>query len=137
MGKIVFFVYNVIRSDKGYSPGSKGPVYSTLFLISFFELFLFLPLIILTNEVFRIVSLKAFLSFPMAARYLLIFASISLIGFVNYYFFARDNKMERLAEKYADRKDAYLQRKWLLVVFAAILGIVVLGTLRMMRMMLI
>lgn len=136
MEKIVFFIYNVIRSDEDYPLGSKGPVYSTLFLISFFELFLFLPLIILINEVFRIVSFKAFLSFPMAARYLLIFASISLIGFVNYYFFARDNKMESLAEKYADRKDVYLRRKWLLVVFAVILAIVVLGTLTIIRMML-
>lgn len=45
--------------------------------------------------------------------------------------------MERLAEMYADRKDEYLRRKWLMVVFAAIIGIVVIGTLGLMRTMLI
>jgi len=136
MKRIVFFIYNVIKSDKRYEPGSKAPVYSTVFLVSFFELFLFLPLIIFTNEVFRIVSLKAFLSLPVGVRYLLIFGAISVIGCVNYYFFAQDNRMENLAEKYADRKDEYLRRKWFLVVFAAILGIAVLGTLRIMQLML-
>lgn len=136
MKRFVFFIYNVIKSDERNKPGSKEPVYSTLFLVSFFELFLFLPLILYANEVLQIVSMKSYLSLPMGVRYLMIFGVICLIGSVNYYFFARNNGMEGLAEKYADRKDKYLRRKWFLVLFAMMLAIVVLGTLSIMRIML-
>lgn len=88
-----------------------------------------MPIILLANELFQIVSLQKFLLFPTVLRYLMIFGVISLIGSVNYYFFARDNGMERLAGKYADRKDEYLRRKWFLYLFVAILVIVVLGAL--------
>jgi len=133
MKRLVFFVYTVISSDERNKPGSKEPVYSTLFLISFFQLFFLLPTILLANELFQIVSLQKFLSFPRTLRYLLIFGVICLIGSVNYYFFARDKGMERLAEKYADRKDEYLRRKWFLYLFVAMLVIVVLGALWIIR----
>jgi hypothetical protein len=133
MERCVFFIYNLIKSDERYTPGSKGPVYSTLLLISFLELFTLMPIILLANELYQIVSLQKFLSFPRALRYLLIFGVICLIGSVNYYVFARDNGMERLAEKYADRKDEYIRRTWLLYLFVAILVIVVLGALWIIR----
>jgi hypothetical protein len=136
MERFVFFVYTVISSDERNKPGSKEPVYSTLFLISFFQLFLLLPVILLVNEVFEIERLQAVLSFPKVLRYLVIFGAICVIGSVNYYFLARNNRMERLAEKYAGRKEAYLKRKWLLMVFAMLLGVVVIGALTMMKVML-
>src|SRR5690606_22751362 len=136
IGRFVFFIYTIISSDERHKPGSKEPVYSTLFLISSFQLFFLLPIILLTNELFQIESLQTVLSFPKGLRYLVIFGAICLIGSVNYYFFARNNGMETLAEKYADRKDAYLKRKWLLMVFAMLLGIIVIGALTIMRVML-
>lgn len=136
MERFVFFVYTLISSDERNKPGSKEPVYSALFFISSFELFLLLPVILLVNELFEIESLKAVLSFPKVLRYLVIFGAICIIGSINYYLFARGNGMERLSEKYADRKEAYLKRKWLLMVFAMLLGIVVLGTLTIMRVIL-
>lgn len=133
MERFVFFVYTVVSSDERIKPGSKEPVYSTLFLISFFELFLLLPVILLMNELFEIESLKAVLSFPKGLRYLVIFGTICLIGSVNYYFLARNNRMERLAEKYADRQSKYRRRKWFLVLFAMVLALFVLGVLSIME----
>ena len=136
IGRFVFFIYTIISSDERHKPGSKEPVYSTLFLISFFQLFLLLPIILLTNELFQIESLQTVLSFPKGLRYLVIFGAICLIGSVNYYSFARNNGMERLAEKYADRKDKYLRRKWFLVLFAMILALLVIGALSITDIML-
>jgi|SRR5690606_20030666 len=133
MEKLVFFIYTVLQSDNRYDSTSKSHVYSTLFLISFFQLFIFLPLLLILNDVLHLVSLEDFLSLPILLRYLIIFGVIVLIGLVNFYFLARENRMERIIEKHADKKEQCLKHKWLLVVFAAILGILVIGSIGFLR----
>jgi hypothetical protein len=133
MEKIIFFVYTIIRSDERYEANSNAPVYATIFLISFFELVFFLPPILYLNDVFFIVNLKSFLSLPIIFRYLIIFSSISLISFMNFHLFFRRNKLEIITNKFDHKRDKYLRNKWLLLVFAMILGLVLLVALTVLR----
>lgn len=133
MQKILFFIYTIIKSDNRYKATSNTPVYATIFLISFFELVFFLPLILFLNDIFFVVNLKKYLSLHIGLRYLLIFGSISLLFFMNFYLFFNGNKLENITKKIEYKKDRYLRHKWLLVLFVVVLGFIVLVALRLLH----
>jgi len=133
MEKLIFFIYTIISSDERYEANSNVPIYATLFLISFFQLVFFLPLILYLNDVFFYVDLKTFLSLPIFFRYLMIFGSISLICFLNFYLFFSENKLDDIQKKLEYKKEIYLRYKWLLVLFSVVLGFVVLVALTLLR----
>ena len=132
MERIIFFIYTIIRSDERYEATSKAPVYITVVLLSFFDLFFFTPVIHYLNGILLIVNVKAFLSLPIPLRYLIIAVPLSLISLVNYYVFFRGNKLELIVEKFEHKKDKYLRNKWLLLVFAVVLGVISLAAGRLL-----
>lgn len=133
MEKVIFFIYTIIRSDERYEATSNEPFYATIFLISFFELVFFLPLILYLNDVFFIVNLKTHLSLPITLRYLMIFIAIALIGLMNYFLFFRGNKLENILEKFAHKKEKCIKNKWLLLVFGMVLGVVLVAAITLLR----
>lgn len=122
MENLIFYIYTILASDERYKDGDKGPVYGTIFLISFFELVLLLPFLLLFNKIFSIVNTKTYLSQSMGLRYLLILGIISLVFFINFCVLGYNRKIETIAEKLEFKRERYLKYKWLLMLFALVLG---------------
>lgn len=133
MRKLMFYVYTIILSDNRYKDGDSMPVYLTIFLLSFLQVFITLPLILWLNSIFTIVSVKTFISLPIYTRYFIIAFVLVIICVINYYFFARGNKIARLNDKFHDRKEIYLKYKWLLLMIVMLTGGIVLMLLRFIR----
>lgn len=131
--KLIFYIYTIVSSDNRYKENDRVPVYVTIFLLSFFELFILLPILLGLNSAYKIISIQSFITFPIYIRYLLIALLILFVYFMNYYLFGRTHKIALLKDKFKEKKAKYLKYKWLLMVFAMIFGGIILFFLRMIK----
>jgi len=93
MRKLIFHIYTIISSDNRYKENDKTPIYITIFLLSFFELFILLPILLGLNSVFKITSIQSFIAFPIYIRYLYIALPLFVMYFLNYYLFGGEHNI--------------------------------------------
>lgn len=131
--KLIFYIYIIISSDNWYKENDKKPVYITIFLLSFFELFMLLPILLGLNSAFKIISIQSFIALPIYIRYLFIALLLFFIYFMNYFLFGRAHKIALLKDKLKEKKAKYLKYKWLLMVFTMTFGGIILVLLRIFK----
>lgn len=131
--KLIFFIYIVVSSDDRYSKNKKIPISITIFLMSFFELFLLLPIFTWTISAFNIIEIELFLSLNILTRYFLISLLLLFLYLINFYTWGKKQNMEKILIKLNSKKSKYLKYKWLMLFFALGLGGVFLITIRMLK----
>ena len=133
MERFIFFIYTVLSADERYAVNDRRPIYATIFLITFFEAILLLPLLLLMNSYFPVIDIKSFLALPTGLRYLVILILLSLLCFLNYQLFASNHKIESIAERLEPQKQAYLKYKWLLMLIPVMTGGIMLLSIWFLR----
>ena len=133
MERLLFFIYNIIRSDQRYKEDDSRHVKVTIFLLSFFEIIVLLPLALILNNYFSVIKIGSFLGLPKVLRYLLIFSILALLFLINFYFLGKDQRIEHIAKRMEHQREAYLKYKFLLIVLPVSLAGVLLVIARILK----
>lgn len=126
---LVFFIFVSTSRSKDDRKG----IFSTVFLITFSEILLLLPIIIYIMQKLNLNLVSSYLKFPIFLRYGIILLIYIVFFRLNYMMLNKGNYILNISEKLDSKREKYYSFRWLLIICGSLLSLITILLLRAIK----